>query len=153
MSRPPAAASDAVGHRTRRERAGLLAGIAGAVVYAWFASRPRPFSVAANVFVLLPGCAVAAWALAQRRPAGALPDVLRRRPDRAGALRTALRRARAWCGLGTLIVALELTELFSAPRVDHPTVSALVHPAFATHPGRFVLFGAWLAFGAFLVTR
>jgi hypothetical protein len=112
----------------------LVAVVAAALVYSWIASGLRPFThpeaVAVSIPLVVGGIAM-----------------LRMRPDSTEVTR---RGTWVWAALFAALVAWELVSYRLSPRVDHPTLSSIADWAMSTHPGRFVMFAAWLAVGYWL---
>jgi hypothetical protein len=113
--------------------------------YAFLSGFLARFSWPVSVAVLVPGAiAVAvAWRGAERETSE-LPLT------RRGALE--------WAGVFVAIALWELTNLLLQPsfRTDshaHPTMSVLMDPILATHPGRSVTLALWLGVGWFLLER
>jgi hypothetical protein len=131
---PPPQGRTVIGERRRTLARSALA---AAIVWAWFASGVRPFTVPAEVLTFVPGFLVLVLTL---RP-GAKPDAV---VGRTG-------RWLPWAALALAFGALELSELFSKPRSAHPTLSSLTNTLLDTHPSRFVGYAVWLALGWLLV--
>jgi len=112
----------------------VAAAVAAALVYAWFASAFRPFTVPEYVAVTIP-LVLGAIALLHRRPADEDGDDASRRS------------VWAWRLLLGAFLVWELMSFLSSPRADHPTVSSITDSIMSTHPGRFAMFTAWLAAG------
>jgi hypothetical protein len=103
------------------------------------------YSWPATIAVAIP--AVAGVAIAWRTPAG------RTDPGPVDPL-----GARAWAGVFVALGLYELTNLLLQPTLTHgsrthPTVSVLLDPSLASHPGRTAFLAVWLAAGWFLVER
>jgi hypothetical protein len=98
----------------------------------------RPFTLPADVGAGIAGV-VALVVAALAAPA----DPPRPRP--AG--------VRWWALLAGVALALELIELFGAPRAAHPTLSSLAGPVLAHWPGRTAAYLAWLSLGRALARR
>jgi hypothetical protein len=120
--------------------------VAGWLLYSVAAGGLTRFSLPALVAVALPGLVgvVSAWSAT----AGA--------PAEAAALRAG--GAAAWAALFVALGLWELTAWLLQPTLttdspEHPTISVLLDPLLASHPGRSVGFAAWLALGWFLVRR
>lgn len=108
------------------------------LLYAPLAALCRPLTAPAAVAVLLPG-AVLLVLIARRVP--------RRR---VGCSRRSVLPAVV---LALLFSGWELTAMFWGNDNAHPTLSLLLDPVLASHPGRLVGWLAWLAVGRWLVTR
>jgi hypothetical protein len=112
--------------------------------YALLAGALPRFSWPATIAVVLPGAAVVA-AAGRGRPRRPIPA-----PRPAGeALWAAVLIA---VGVWELINLL-LQPSFTAGSWDHPTLSTLADPAFATHAGRSAGLALWLGAGWYLVER
>jgi phosphatidylserine synthase len=121
------------GRATWRVATVVVAGLA----YSWIASGLRPFTHPEAVVVGIP-LVVAGVA------------VLRMHPAEDDASR---RGTWVWAALFVALVAWELVSYRLSPRVDHPTLSTTADWAMSTHPGRFVMFAAWLGVGYWLFSR
>lgn len=132
-----------------RRRPAIAAGVAVAVVWVWFASGVRPFTVPAEVLTFVPGLLVLLVTLRRRAepsdPGVAAADV--------AAVRGLKRSTRwlPWIFVVAALCALELTELFAQPRSSHPTLSSVTNTLLGNHPGRFVGYAIWLALGWALI--
>ena len=111
-------------------------------VYAWVAAGLRPFTIGEEVMVTLPALLVFAGACWPRRATGT-----------PGATRSSRGSIFVWLGLVGLAFAWELFAYFSSPREQHPTLSVIADEVMSVQPGRALLFLAWLALGALLITR
>jgi hypothetical protein len=123
--------------------------VAVALVYSWILAGTTPFTSAANVLTALPIAvgAVAAVVVVRRRSAGRTATIAAdRRPGTT-------RGWWVWLVLIGLIVAWELVMLFGMPRSSHPTLSSVLESIARWHSTKALLVAAWLALGAFLVTR
>lgn len=115
--------------------------VVAALVYAWIASGLRAFTHPETVAVSIP-LAIAGIALIRSQP--------RRRAERVGGEG---RGTWVWVTLLVALLAWELISFRLSPRVDHPTLSSIGDAAMSTHPGRFLVFSAWLAAGYWLFRR
>jgi hypothetical protein len=64
----------------------------------------------------------------------------------------------AWASAFIALGLWELTQLLLQPSLTtdsyaHPTISTMMDPILATHPGRSILMIVWLGFGWFLMQR
>lgn len=120
---------------------GWLAVVIGAaVVLGWAIGQWRAGTVPVAVAVALPGPPMLLLAL---RVGGHGP----RQPVRSGWWR--------WAVVGVLICLWELASFLQQPDAttdsyDHPTLSVILGPAFATNPVRTVLLAGWLVAGVLL---
>lgn len=123
----------------RRGRVGwrVAAVVAATLVYAWIASDLRAFThpeaVAVSIPLVVGGIAM-----------------LRMHPDTTGVTR---RGSWVWAALFGALLTWELISFRLSPRVDHPTLSSISDWAMSTHPGRFLMFAAWLGVGYWLFRR
>jgi phosphatidylserine synthase len=115
----------------------VAAVVVAGLVYSWIASGLRPFTHPEAVAVGIP-LVVAGVAVLRMHPAE--DDVSRR-------------GTWVWAALFVALVAWELVSYRLSPRVDHPTLSTTADWAMSTHPGRFVMFAAWLGVGYWLFSR
>jgi hypothetical protein len=115
----------------------VAAVVVAGLVYSWIASGLRPFTHPEAVAVGIP-LVVAGVAVLRMHPAE--DDVSRR-------------GTWVWAALFVALVAWELVSYRLSPRVDHPTLSTAADWAIGTHPGRFVMFAAWLGVGYWLFSR
>lgn len=131
---------------TRRRTAGALF-VVGALIYAWFATGVRPFSMSAYVFVAVPSFVallIYGW----------LGGFSLRRTDvvnyyRVRAPSVSWRRAAPWIVVAALALVLELSGLALGGRsADVPTLSTTMDHLVIDHWGRFALFALWLGVGA-----
>jgi len=111
-------------------------------VYAWEAAGLRPFTVGEEVMVALPALLVFAGACWPRRET-----------ETPSAIRSSRGSRLVWLALVGLAFAWELFAYFSSPREQHPTLSVIADEVMSVHPGRALLFLAWLALGGLLITR
>jgi hypothetical protein len=123
--------------------------VAGWLLYSLAAGGLARFSWAAMVAVAVPGVVgvVSGWWAPPRAPPRAPAEAA---PEAGGAA--------AWAALFVALALLELGAWLLQPTLTtesaaHPTISALLDPVLASHPGRAVGFAAWLALGWFLVRR
>jgi len=121
--------------RIRRVRLSVVAVVTAALVYAWFASAFRPFTLPEEIMVTIP-LVVAAVALLRSRPEAAEADD-----------EVSRRGVWVWRALLAAFLVWELIAFASSPRSDHPTISSIGDWIMSTHPGRFGAFVAWLAAG------
>lgn len=132
----------------RRGRLSVLAGVAVAgVIDAVAASTTHPFTLGADLVTagpLIVVLVVTLLSIGSRDRHDAGHDTTRSK--------TKSRRWLWWLAPLLAVTGWELYCFFSLPRVDHPTLSALIDMLDATAVGKFVAFAAWLAFGWFLVT-
>ena len=124
-------------HRAHRVTWRVVAVVAAALVYSWIASGLRPFTHPEAVAVAIP-LVVGGIAM------------LRMHPDDTDATR---RGTWVWVAFFATLVAWELVSYRLSPRADHPTLSSIADWAMSTHPGRFVMFAAWLGVGYWLFRR
>jgi hypothetical protein len=127
----------------------VAVGVTGAGL-ALAASLTRPFTVGADVVTAVPLTIVFVVTL--------ITVVPRRKgdggADPAPAPASAPTPSRGWLWWLAPIFAVTGWELYcyvSLPRVDHPTLSALIDMLDGTHLGKFMAFVLWLALGWFLV--
>jgi hypothetical protein len=131
---------------SRRRTAATLLVIAG-LVYAWFATGVRSFSIPAYVVLVVPSLAALLFY-------GALGGFSPRRTDvtnyyRGRSPTTSWHRAAPWVVVAVLALALESVGLALGGRsVDAPTLSTTVDHLVVDHGGRFALLALWLAVGA-----
>jgi hypothetical protein len=111
-------------------------------VYAWEAAGLRPFTIGEELMVALPALLVSAAACWPRRATGT-----------PSAIRSSRGSIVVWLALVGLALAWELFAYFSSPREQHPTLSVIADEVMSVQPGRALLFLAWLALGALLITR
>jgi hypothetical protein len=118
------------------------------------ASFTRPFTLGADVVTAVALAAVAGWGVL-REEQGRRASRASKEPARGEGPVGAPwgRRWLVWVGVGAAVGGFELFCYLSAPRAQHPTLSALVDILDATRPGKIVAFAAWLALGGYLVTR
>jgi uncharacterized membrane protein YfcA len=129
--------------RARRVTWPVVAVVAVALVYSWIASGLRAFTHPEAVAVSIP-LIIAGIALLRSR----------RRLDAEKADDTVTRRGTwVWVTLFGVLLVWELISYRLSPRVDHPTLSSIADAVMSTHPGRFVMFAAWLAAGYWLFRR
>jgi cytochrome bd-type quinol oxidase subunit 2 len=115
----------------------VVAVVAAALVYAWIASGLRPFTHPEAVAVAIP---LVVGGIAMLRMHAEDGDATQR-------------GTWVWAALFVALVALELVSYRLSPRIDHPTLSSIADSAMSTHPGRFVVFVAWLGVGYRLFRR
>jgi hypothetical protein len=123
--------------RVGRVRWPVVAVVGAALVYAWIASGLRPFTHAQAVAVAIP---LVVGGIAMLRVPRTGDGVTRR-------------GSWVWAVLFGVLLTWELISYRLSPRVDHPTLSSIADWAMSTHPGRFVMFAAWLAVGYWLFRR
>ena len=123
--------------RRRRATWPVAAVVAAALVYAWIASGLRPFTHPEAVAVAIP-LVVGGIAMLRMHP---------------GDTEATHRGTWVWVVLFGALVTWELISYRLSPRVDHPTLSSIADWAMSAHPGRFVMFAAWLAVGYWLFRR
>jgi hypothetical protein len=130
--------------RSRRVSWRVVVVVSVALVYAWVASGLRAFTHPEAVAVSIP-LVVAGVALLRSQ----------RRIDTDGAAVEAVPRRGTWiwAALFAVLVGWELISFRLSPRADHPTLSSMADAVMSTHPGRFVVFVAWLAAGYWLFRR
>jgi hypothetical protein len=129
--------------RTRRVSWRVGAFVAAALAYSWVASGLRPFTHPEAVAVSIPLVVAGVWLLRSRPAVGDAAS-------REGGPRRGLW---VWVALFAALMAWELISFALKPRSDHPTLSSIADAAMSTHPGRFVMFAAWLAVGYWLFRR
>jgi hypothetical protein len=137
-------------HRLAQGRGRIASVTAVGVALAVWASFTHPFTVGADLVTAIPlgiGVVVLVRRLrTDRRPASVL------RADGATARLAPLNRwALVWIGLLVTVVGWELYCYLSAPRAQHPTLSALIDMLDASPGGKFVAFLLWLALGWYLL--
>ncbi len=131
----------------------VACGVVGAVVLATLASVTRPFTVPADIVVLVGFAGIAAMGYLDRRfgasgtAATSGEGIGRRRTDGWG-LRWGL-----WAGAIAAAIGWELFCLCSSPRRDHPTVSSMLDVVDAHRPWLGLVFALWLLLGWRLVER
>ncbi|HYK70711.1 MAG TPA: hypothetical protein VEV45_22405 [Streptosporangiaceae bacterium] len=133
----------------RRRPARLVAataGVAAAAAYATIVGGFSRYSWPVTVGVVALGCLMVA--IGWQGPVRSRP-VLTGRP---------LRRVWLWALVLVAGGGWELSSLLQQPHLTtdsyaHPTISALSDPVLASHPGRTVFLGGWLALGWFLAGR
>ncbi len=133
----------------RRRLVWGAAAVVSCAVWAWFASGVRTFTRPAEVLTFVPGLLVLTATVrfgARRRSRTEAAGAVARSAGGPGA-----RRWLPWVGLAIAIGGLELTELFSQPRRDHPTLSSLTDTILGPHPSRFIGYALWLAAGWLLI--
>jgi len=111
----------------------VAAVVAAALVYSWIASGLRPFTHPEAVAVAIP---LVVGGIAMLR-VHAATDVTRR-------------GTWVWAALFAALLTWELISYRLSPRVDHPTLSSIADWAMSAHPGRFVMFAAWMGVGYWL---
>jgi hypothetical protein len=132
---------------TTHRRAEATLTVLVALVYAWFASSVKSFSVPAYVLIAVPS-------LIALLLYGVLGGFSTSRGDvtnyyRTRSATTSWRRAAPWIVVAVLAVALESVGLALGGRsIDVPTLSTTVDHLLVDHWGRFLLFALWLAVGA-----
>jgi hypothetical protein len=120
--------------------------VAVAVVgYAILAAAPPRFSWLATLAVVLPGTAVV---VAARRPSSPRRPIPAARPSGAVLWAVVLIAIAIW-----ELINLLLQPSFTTGSWDHPTLSMLADPAFATHAGRAAGLAAWLGAGWYVMER
>jgi hypothetical protein len=136
---------------TRRRTAGVLFAI-GALVFAWFATGTRAFSLSAYVLLAVPS-AVALLLY------GALGGFSSSRADvtsyyRVRSSPVSWHRAAPWLVVAILAIALESIGLALGGRSPNvPTLSTTIDHVLVDHWGRFLLFAIWLVVGAIPLHR
>lgn len=133
-----------VTRRARRVSWPVVAVVVVALVYSWIASGFRAFTHAEAAAVSIP-LIVAGVALLRAR----------HRLDEAAESGEEVARRGTWVWVTLVVVLLgwELVSFRLSPRIDHPTLSSIADAIMSTHPGRFVMFAAWLAVGYWLFRR
>jgi hypothetical protein len=129
-------------HRVRATRVAL---VAVAAAYAWLLATTDPFTVEANVVIVV-GLAAGALALTVRLARG--------RPLPAAAGRSVENPQRStipWLALVAVVLACELYCFFGGPRPAHPTLSTLYDLAARWPAVKALVVLAWLALGWELV--
>ena len=140
-------APERLGSRWRPARLTVTtAGIAAALVYATVVGDFSRYSWPVTIAVVALGCLMIA--IAWQGP-------VRSRPALTG---RPLRRTWLWALVLVTGGGWELSSLLQQPHLTtdsyaHPTISALSDPVLASHPGRTVFLGGWLALGWFLAGR
>lgn len=120
-----------------------LAGAAAVVAGGAAISLTRPFTWWADGVVAAFLIVAAAGLAARLRRRRATPD--EPAPLGPGAL--------AWAAVAVAAAGWELWNYVQAPRHAHPTLSSLLDTLDATHEGKAVAAGLWLALGWYLVRR
>ena len=115
------------------------------VGYAILAGAPPRFSWLATLAVVLPGTAVV---MAARRPSSPHRPLPAARPSGAVLWAVVLVAIAIW-----ELINLLLQPSFTTGSWDHPTLSTLADPAFATHAGRAAGLAAWLGAGWYVMER
>jgi hypothetical protein len=113
--------------------------------YAVLAGAPARFSWLATLAVVLPGTAVV---VAARRPSSPRRRLPAARPSGAVLWAVVLIAIAIW-----ELINLLLQPSFTTGSWDHPTLSTLADPAFATHAGRAAGLAAWLGAGWYVMER
>lgn len=113
--------------------------------YAVLAGAPARFSWMATMAVVLPGALVV---VAARRPAATRRPLPAARPTGAVLWAMVLIAIAVW-----ELINLLLQPSFTMGSWDHPTLSTLADPIFATHAGRAAGLAAWLGAGWYLMER
>jgi hypothetical protein len=110
------------------------------------ASFTHPFTLGADVITAIPIAAVffAESARLVRTRGATSPSQV---PTRGA------RRFIPWIALSVAVIGFELFNYAEEPRRAHPTLSSLSDELTRWPAGRAALFLAWLALGAFLLTR
>jgi hypothetical protein len=139
-SRPTKAASE-----TQRRWLGIVFAIC-VVAYAAVAGGFARYSWPATLAVVVP--IIAVLIVAWRGPLPSVPTPMRPRP--VGSL--------LWAAVFIALGLWELTMLLLQPTLTtdsyaHPTISTLMDPVLASHPGRTIAMCLWAAVGWFLVGR
>jgi hypothetical protein len=149
---PPNQASGQAKKATTARRKGIVVGaLVAAAAYSWFASgidvrRFSPAAVALPV-VIAAVAAFRSWMHHDRsRVTG--PSGTKRR---FGGLHG--RAVLLWSFLAAVLIAWELRELTSSPRVDYPTVTSIVGMATSVRPVWALAFLTWLVLGYRLIER
>jgi hypothetical protein len=126
----------AMGSLAGRVRWGPLVGIA-VLVYAWFSTGLRPFTVPIDVAVGVPILIVLAVSWRWSR-LGALtrPEP---RPARSGLV--------VWAVLVGALAVWELAAYVASPRQAHPTLSSISDNVTSGHPTRALVFAVWVVLG------
>jgi len=138
-------------HRWTLGRLWSTALAAAGLGYAVVASFTRPFTLGADVVTAIPLVAAAALTVWTIRSDGS--DVTDRRSPAAAPLGPISRWWTVWLAPIVAATAWELYCLAHLPRIEHPTVSALIDSLDSTRVGKIVAVAAWLALGWFLVSR
>ncbi|TDQ05756.1 hypothetical protein [Labedaea rhizosphaerae] len=120
---------------TRANTYAVVGVVLGCALYGWVVGHWTPNTLPVQLAVAVPGLMVMPFAWR-------VPDVSRTLPDRAW----------LWAVVGVLVCLWELTSFLfqSDPAVgtyEHPTLSVVLDPLFATASLRSVLVGVWLALG------
>lgn len=119
------------------------------VVYAWLATGVKPFTPLAYALIAVP----AATCLLAYGVRGGFTRVAGDR-YRAVAATVTLGSLRAWLAIAVVATALEVAGLALGGRsVDVPTLSTAADHLLTTHPGRAILYLAWLAIGISPIVR
>jgi hypothetical protein len=113
--------------------------------YAILAGAPARFSWMATLAVILPGALVV---LAARRPAPRRRPLPAARPTGAVLWAVVLIAIAVW-----ELINLLLQPSFTTGSWEHPTLSTLADPLFATHAGRAAGLATWLGAGWYLAER
>jgi hypothetical protein len=137
-------------HRLVQGRGRVICVTAVGAALATWVSFTNPFTVGADLVTAIPlgiGVAVLVRRLRTERRTAPVPDGATSRPALLN------RWALIWLGLLVTVVGWELYCYLSAPRAQHPTLSALIDMLDASPGGKFVAFLLWLALGWYLVVR
>jgi uncharacterized membrane protein len=134
----------------RRASATLL--VIGGLVYAWFASGVRSFSISAYVVLAVPS--MVALLLYGALGGFSLRRVVVTNYYQARSSTMSWRSATPWVIVAGLALALESIGLALGGRsADVPTLSTTVDHLVVNHGGRFALLTLWLAVGASPIRR
>ncbi len=113
-----------------------LVGIA-VIVYAWFSTGLRPFTVPIDVAVGIPVLIVLGVSWRGSRLGALSPP--EPRPARSGLV--------VWASLTGALAAWELAAYVASPRHAHPTLSSISDDITSGHPARAVVFAVWVVLG------
>jgi hypothetical protein len=131
----------------RQPRRQVVVGVVVALALASLASVTHPFTVAADIvtgFPIVVAAVIVAVAMRTRSPR---PEPV----DRADGHARPNRLWLVWVVAAVAIAGWELYCYTAGPRSAHPTLSSLLDTLDATHAGKTLAFGAWLALGWYLV--
>jgi hypothetical protein len=128
-----------------RRQIGLSLSLAVVViVYSWFSTGFRAFTIPIDIAVGAPVLAVLglSW---QRSRLGRVPPELLYRPPRSGWA--------VWAALTAVLTGWELAAYIASPRHAHPTLSSISDDITSGHPARAFVFALWLLLGWGLFLR
>ncbi|MCL4449373.1 MAG: hypothetical protein M1483_04980 [Actinobacteria bacterium] len=122
-----------------------------AVLWSGWASGLHTFTIGAAIATGIPGVVIIGYALFQRIFAHSRQASLASPPPKRELGYMYKPSIVVWSLLLSATVTWELIELFSGPRINHPTVSSLIVGAFdASRFIRWAAFFTWVIFGWWL---